>query len=126
LPWPVGILIRFNDAAMSCSDHRPAMLRMTATRAAWDAADTAGAGPRARRLSRRQGGCRAVAGARPRQGNRVKESFGDEVGEELVVPYDNVLGVVLNKVDMKVINHYEGYRAECYHNKDFAQYGYTD
>jgi len=40
--------------------------------------------------------------------------------------HDNVLGVVLNKVDMKVISQYEGYRGEYYNNHKFAQYGYTD
>ena len=29
-PWPVRIPIRFSDAAISSSDHRPAMLRITA------------------------------------------------------------------------------------------------
>jgi polysaccharide biosynthesis transport protein len=39
--------------------------------------------------------------------------------------YDNMLGVVLNKVDVKLMAGYEGNRAQ-YYRKYFAQYGYTD
>jgi polysaccharide biosynthesis transport protein len=46
--------------------------------------------------------------------------------KEAHVVYDNVLGVVLNKVDMKTIGQYDSYRSEYYHNEDFSQYGYTE
>jgi succinoglycan biosynthesis transport protein ExoP len=37
--------------------------------------------------------------------------------------YDNILGVALNKVDMRVVSRYEGYRGQYYRNKYFARYG---
>jgi polysaccharide biosynthesis transport protein len=40
--------------------------------------------------------------------------------------YDNLLGVVLNKVDMKMLSRHEGYRAHYYQNRYYARYGYTD
>ena len=40
--------------------------------------------------------------------------------------YDNLLGVVLNKVDTNLMARYEGYRAQYYRNKSFARYGYKD
>jgi polysaccharide biosynthesis transport protein len=40
--------------------------------------------------------------------------------------YDNLLGVVLNKTDMKVLGRYEGYRGNYYYNRYYARYGYTD
>jgi succinoglycan biosynthesis transport protein ExoP len=39
--------------------------------------------------------------------------------------YDNLLGVVLNKVDFKALNRYEGY-GDYYYSRHFAHYGYTD
>jgi succinoglycan biosynthesis transport protein ExoP len=39
--------------------------------------------------------------------------------------YDNLLGVVLNKVDLKALNRYEGY-GDYYYRRHFAHYGYTD
>jgi polysaccharide biosynthesis transport protein len=40
--------------------------------------------------------------------------------------YDNLLGVVLNKVDMKLLGRYEGYGGNHYYNRYYARYGYTD
>jgi polysaccharide biosynthesis transport protein len=40
--------------------------------------------------------------------------------------YDNLLGVVLNKADMKMLSRHEGYRAHYYQNRYYARYGYTD
>ena len=40
--------------------------------------------------------------------------------------YEKILGVVLNKVDMKTLSLYDGNRARYYHNKAYARYGYTD
>jgi succinoglycan biosynthesis transport protein ExoP len=40
--------------------------------------------------------------------------------------YDNLLGVVLNKVDMSRIGHYEVYQTSYYNNHRYASYGYTD
>jgi polysaccharide biosynthesis transport protein len=39
--------------------------------------------------------------------------------------YDNLLGVVLNKVDLKALSRYEGHR-DYYYNRHYARYGYTD
>jgi len=39
--------------------------------------------------------------------------------------YDNLLGVVLNKVDLKALNRYEGH-GNYYYSRHFAHYGYTD
>jgi polysaccharide biosynthesis transport protein len=40
--------------------------------------------------------------------------------------YDNLLGVVLNKADMKMLSRHEGYRGHYYQNRYYARYGYTD
>jgi polysaccharide biosynthesis transport protein len=40
--------------------------------------------------------------------------------------YDNLLGVVLNKVDFDVLNRYEGYRGNYYYRQYYAQYGYAE
>jgi succinoglycan biosynthesis transport protein ExoP len=39
--------------------------------------------------------------------------------------YDNLLGVVLNKVDLKALNRYESH-GNYYYSRHFAHYGYTD
>jgi succinoglycan biosynthesis transport protein ExoP len=40
--------------------------------------------------------------------------------------YDNLLGVVLNKVDMERLGRYELYHTNYYSNNRYASYGYTD
>jgi succinoglycan biosynthesis transport protein ExoP len=40
--------------------------------------------------------------------------------------YDNLLGVVLNKVDMNILGRYAGHREQLYYNKHYARYGYTE
>lgn len=40
--------------------------------------------------------------------------------------HENLLGSVLNKVNMKLLSRYEGNRASYYHNKYYARYGYVD
>jgi polysaccharide biosynthesis transport protein len=40
--------------------------------------------------------------------------------------YDNLLGVVLNKVDMKSFGRYASHHESYYYNKDYARYGYTE
>jgi len=40
--------------------------------------------------------------------------------------YDNLLGVVLNKVDMNAFGRYETYHASYYDSRYYAHYGYTD
>jgi polysaccharide biosynthesis transport protein len=40
--------------------------------------------------------------------------------------YENLLGVVLNKVDMDVARRYDGHLKDYYHNKHFSRYGYVD
>jgi polysaccharide biosynthesis transport protein len=39
--------------------------------------------------------------------------------------YDNLLGVVLNKVDLKALSRYDGH-GDYYYNRYYARYGYTD
>ena len=39
---------------------------------------------------------------------------------------NNLLGVVLNKVNMKTMVRYEGYRSPYFRNKYFADYGYAE
>jgi succinoglycan biosynthesis transport protein ExoP len=40
--------------------------------------------------------------------------------------YENLLGVVLNKVDMNVFSRYAGHRESYYYNKHYERYGYTE
>jgi succinoglycan biosynthesis transport protein ExoP len=40
--------------------------------------------------------------------------------------YENLIGVVLNKANIDVLNRYENYRGSYYYNKYSARYGYTD
>lgn len=40
--------------------------------------------------------------------------------------YDNLLGVVLNKVDMNMLGRYVSHRKDFYSNKYYARYGYTE
>jgi succinoglycan biosynthesis transport protein ExoP len=40
--------------------------------------------------------------------------------------YENLIGVVLNKANIDVLNRYENYRGSYYYNKYYARYGYTD
>ena len=40
--------------------------------------------------------------------------------------HDNLLGVVLNKVNMNAFGRYEGHRAGYYYNRYYTRYGYTD
>lgn len=39
--------------------------------------------------------------------------------------YDKLLGVVLNKADLKMLNRYESYYGHYYYNKYYARYGYS-
>lgn len=40
--------------------------------------------------------------------------------------FENLLGIVLNKTDLKVLSRYEAYRGGYYKNRHYARYGYTD
>src|SRR5262249_22810878 len=40
--------------------------------------------------------------------------------------YQNILGVVLNKSDTKVLSRYEGFYGYNYQSKYYSRYGYTD
>jgi succinoglycan biosynthesis transport protein ExoP len=40
--------------------------------------------------------------------------------------YDNLLGIVLNKVDMKAFGRYANYRENYYNNPRYSRYGYAD
>jgi succinoglycan biosynthesis transport protein ExoP len=44
------------------------------------------------------------------------------LGKATVV-HENLLGVVLNKVNFKTLGHYEGYRRDYYSDKHYGQYG---
>jgi polysaccharide biosynthesis transport protein len=40
--------------------------------------------------------------------------------------YDNLLGVVLNKADLKLLGRYESHRRQYYDNRHYSRYGYVD
>lgn len=40
--------------------------------------------------------------------------------------YDNLLGVVLNKADIRLLGRYESHRRDYFHNRYYARYGYVD
>ena len=40
--------------------------------------------------------------------------------------YEGLIGVVLNKTDMKSMKRYDNYHSDYYDNKHYARYGYTD
>lgn len=40
--------------------------------------------------------------------------------------YENLLGVVLNKANVDVLNRYESYRGKYYYKRYYARYGYTE
>ncbi len=40
--------------------------------------------------------------------------------------HDNLLGIVLNKADMKAFGRYANYQGNYYHNEYYGRYGYTD
>ena len=40
--------------------------------------------------------------------------------------HDNVMGAVLNKVNMKTMRRYDGYRGAYYGNRYYKRYGYAD
>jgi succinoglycan biosynthesis transport protein ExoP len=40
--------------------------------------------------------------------------------------YENLVGVVLNKVDMNLFGRYASHRENYYYNKHYARYGYTE
>ena len=40
--------------------------------------------------------------------------------------YENLLGVVLNKVDMNIFGRYANHREDYYYNKHYGRYGYTE
>lgn len=40
--------------------------------------------------------------------------------------YDNLLGVVLNKADIRLLGRYESHRRDYVHNRYYARYGYVD
>jgi succinoglycan biosynthesis transport protein ExoP len=42
------------------------------------------------------------------------------------IVYENLSGVVLNKVDIKLLSRYDSDRGEYYYNPHYSRYGYTD
>jgi succinoglycan biosynthesis transport protein ExoP len=57
---------------------------------------------------------------------RTKIDVAEHALEEAHGVYDNLLGVVLNKADLKKLGRYDGRRGSYYHNRHYARYGYTD
>jgi polysaccharide biosynthesis transport protein len=57
---------------------------------------------------------------------RTKIDVADHALDKARSVYDNLLGVVLNKADMKTIGRYEGNRRNYYFDRRFARYGYRD
>jgi len=51
----------------------------------------------------------------------VKHALGHAPGV-----YENLLGVVLNKVDMNIFGRYESHRENYYYNKHYVRYGYSE
>jgi succinoglycan biosynthesis transport protein ExoP len=54
---------------------------------------------------------------------RTKIDVAELTLNKTAVVRDNLLGVVLNKVNFKVLGQYEGYRRDYYSDKHYAQYG---
>ena len=54
---------------------------------------------------------------------RTKMEVVDLALRKTPVVYENLLGVVLNKVDFKMLGRYEGHRRDYYSDKYYAQYG---
>jgi succinoglycan biosynthesis transport protein ExoP len=40
--------------------------------------------------------------------------------------YENLLGIVLNKVDMNIFGRYANLRENYYYNRQYTRYGYTE
>jgi Mrp family chromosome partitioning ATPase len=40
--------------------------------------------------------------------------------------YEGLIGVALNKTDIKSMKRYDNYHSDYYDNKHYARYGYTD
>jgi hypothetical protein len=51
----------------------------------------------------------------------VEHAFGHAQGAR-----DNLLGVVLNTVDMNVFGRYASHRENYYYTRQYARYGYTE
>jgi succinoglycan biosynthesis transport protein ExoP len=54
---------------------------------------------------------------------RTKMEVAQLALSKAAVVNDNLLGVVLNKVDFKILSRHEGHRSEYYSEKYYAQYG---
>jgi polysaccharide biosynthesis transport protein len=57
---------------------------------------------------------------------RTKIDVVEHALEESRSVYENLLGVVLNKVDLKIFRRHESHRGDFYYNRYYARYGYTD
>jgi polysaccharide biosynthesis transport protein len=57
---------------------------------------------------------------------RTKIPVVERALSEAASVYENLLGVVLNKADMKAVHRYEGHFGAYYQNKHFSRYGYVD
>ena len=54
---------------------------------------------------------------------RTKIDVAELALSKATVVQENLLGVVLNKVNFKILDQYEGYRSDYYSDKHYAQYG---
>ncbi len=57
---------------------------------------------------------------------RTKIDLVEHALAEARVVYENLHGVVLNKVDINLLTSYEGNRGKFYQNKQYISYGFTD
>jgi len=57
---------------------------------------------------------------------RTKIDVVEQVLREAQGVYQNLLGAVLNKADIKLLSRYDGNRGSYYHNKHYARYGYLE
>jgi succinoglycan biosynthesis transport protein ExoP len=57
---------------------------------------------------------------------KVRTDIVEHVLREARGVYDNLLGVVLNKVNFRGLARYEAHRGNYYHKRYYARYGYTE
>jgi polysaccharide biosynthesis transport protein len=57
---------------------------------------------------------------------RTKIDIVEHALDKAPVIYENLLGVVLNKVDMNTFGRYVNHHEDYYYNKHYARYGYTE
>ena len=58
--------------------------------------------------------------------SRTKIDVAEHALSEARQVHDNVMGAILNKVNMKTMRRYNGYRGAYYGNRYYKRYGYAD